>query len=140
MIASEKNTPLPEITDLTRPFWAAAKAHKLVVQKCARCNACNFHPKPWCVDCGCRDLPWTEVSGNGKVYTFTISRAVAMNLPGWQRELPIVMALVDLDEGARLYAQVTDCDPAAMRIDLPVEVWFEDISEEAAIPKFRPRR
>lgn len=136
----DKNTqkPLPEITDQTRPFWAAAKQGKLLLQTCARCGATHFRPAPWCIECGCRDIPWTEAKTTGTVYTFTISRVVAMNLPGWQKDLPILMCLIDLDDGARLYGQVTDCSPDDIRIGMRVEAWFEDIGPEAAIPKFRP--
>ncbi|KAB2912626.1 MAG: hypothetical protein F9K29_18400 [Hyphomicrobiaceae bacterium] len=134
------NKPLPEITDQTRPFWTAAKSRKLVLQRCARCDTFNFHPKPWCVECGCRDLAWTEAKPTGTVYSFTISRAVAMNLPGWQGELPVLMCLIDLDDGARLYGQVVHCMPEEIKIGMRVEILFEDISEEAAIPKFRPAK
>ena len=52
--------PLPVVTDLTRPFWAAAKQHRLVLQKCAKCGCFSFHPRPWCVECGSHDLHWTD--------------------------------------------------------------------------------
>jgi len=140
MLTSNALKPLPDITDQTRPFWAAAKQRRLVLQKCARCATFNFHPKPWCIECGSRKLAWTDARPFGTVYSFTISRAVAMNLSGWQAELPVLMCLIDLDDGARMYGQVTDCTPEALRIGMRVEVHFEDISDEAAIPKFRPAK
>lgn len=132
------NKPLPVITDLTRPFWTAAKNRKLVLQKCQRCEVFNFHPKPWCIECGSRELRWTDAKPTGTVYSFTISRTVAMNFPGWEKDLPVLLCLIDLDDGARMYAQVTDCSPEEIRIGMRVTVHFEDISEEAGIPKFRP--
>lgn len=132
--------PLPVITDLTRPFWAAAKNGKLVLQKCQRCATFNFHPKPWCIECGSRELVWTDAKPFGTVYSHTVSYTVAMNSPAWEAELPLVMCLIDLDDGARMYGQVTDCAPADIRIGMRVEVHFEDISSEAAIPKFRPAK
>lgn len=132
--------PLPVITDLTRPFWTAAKNGKLVLQKCKRCATFNFHPKPWCIECGSRELTWTDAKPFGSVYSYTISRSVAMNFPGWQAELPVLMCLINLDDGARMYGQVTQCKPEDLRIGMRVEAYFEDISEEAGIPKFRPSR
>lgn len=132
------NKPLPVITDLTRPFWTAAKNGKLVLQKCQRCGTFNFHPKPWCIECGSRELVWTDAKPMGTVYSFTISRTVAMNYPGWEKDLPVLLCLIDLDDGARMYAQVTDCSPEEIRIGMRVKVHFEDISDEAGIPKFRP--
>lgn len=129
--------PLPELTDLTRPFWTAAKEGRLEIQKCARCATFNFFPRPWCLECGSRDLHWTATKATGTVYSYTVSRSVAMNYPGWQQELPLILGLIDLDEGVRLYAQVTDCAPEDMQIGRRVQIHFESISDEAGIPKFR---
>lgn len=135
---STPSKPLPTITDLTRPFWTAAKEGRLVLQKCQRCGVFNFHPKPWCIDCGSRDLVWTDAQPFGTVYAHTISRSVAMNYQGWQAELPVLMCLIDLDDGARMYGQVTHCEPEALHIGMRVQAHFEAISDEAGIPKFRP--
>jgi len=129
---------MPAITDLTQPFWNAARDGKLVMQKCDNCGTVNFPAKPWCVSCGSRDLEWAEMKLTGTVYSFTISRSVAMNYPDWEAELPIVLCLVDVDDGARMYAQLTDCDPEKMEIGMRVQAHFERISEDAGIPKFRP--
>jgi len=138
MTSANAGKPLPQITDLTRPFWTAAKNGKLVLQKCGKCATFNFFPKPWCIECGSRDLNWTDAKPFGTVYSFTISRSVAMNFPGWEAELPVLMCLIDLDDGVRLYGQVKGCKPEDMKIGMRVEAFFEDISDEAGIPKFRP--
>ncbi|MBC7710909.1 MAG: OB-fold domain-containing protein [Rhizobacter sp.] len=133
-----QSKPLPDITDLTRPFWTAAKNGKLVLQKCQRCATFNFHPKPWCIECGSRELQWTAAKPSGTVYSYTVSRTVAMNSPAWAAEMPLILCLIDLDDGARLYGQVTGCRAEDIRIGMRVDVHFEDISDEAGIPKFRP--
>jgi uncharacterized OB-fold protein len=138
MTSANAGKPLPQITDLTRPFWTAAKNGKLVLQKCGKCATFNFFPKPWCIECGSRDLNWTDAKPYGTVYSFTVSRSVAMNFPGWEAELPVLMCLIDLDDGVRLYGQVKGCKPEDMKIGMRVEAFFEDISDEAGIPKFRP--
>lgn len=130
--------PLPALTDLTRPFWAAAKAHRLVLQKCANCATFQFFPKPWCIECGSRELPWVDAKPTGSVYSFTIARTVGMNLPGWQKDLPLTMCLIDLDDSARLYGQLLDCAPDAIAIGLRVQVKFVDLNDDIAVPAFRP--
>ncbi|MBL0087081.1 MAG: OB-fold domain-containing protein [Ideonella sp.] len=84
-----------------------------MLQKCQRCGVFNFHPKAWCIDCGSRELVWTDARPFGTVYATTISRSVAMNFQGWQAELPVLMCLIDLDDGARMYGQVTHSRPRA---------------------------
>ena len=130
--------PLPEITDLTRPFWAAAKARRFVLQKCPKCATFNFYPKPWCVECGARGLEWVDARPAGTVYSVTVSRTIGMNYPGWSAELPIVMCMIDLDDGARMYGQLVGAKPEHWKIGMKVKVVFEDISAEAGIPKFVP--
>jgi len=138
MAETPLHKPLPEITDLTRPFWTAAKERRFVLQKCPRCGTFNFYPKPWCVECGGRGLQWVDAKPHGTVYSHTVSRSVGMNYPGWKDELPLVMCIVDLDDGPRMYAQLTDCAPEQVHIGMRVQVHFVDISDEAAIPKWRP--
>lgn len=138
MRQSPHGKPLPEISDLTRPFWRAARDGKLVMQKCSRCATLDFYPKPWCIECGDRRLNWVEVGPTGVVYSYTTAPIVMMNLPGWNGELPITLCLVDLDDGPRMYAQLVNCAPEDVRIGMRVVAEFEEISEDAGIPKFRP--
>lgn len=138
MRQSPANKPLPEITDATRPFWTAAREGKLLVQECSDCQTRDFPPKPWCVECGSRRLSWVEAIGTGEVYAHTAATAVMMNLPGWQAELPLILCLIDLEDGGRMYGQLTGCKPEEVTIGMRVKVYFEPISEEAGVPKFRP--
>jgi hypothetical protein len=138
MTESVSGTPLPEITDQTRPFWDAAREGRLVMQTCPHCGTVSFPPKPWCIECGSRDIDWAEVGPGGTVYSYTVSRSVAMNWPGWQEQLPVVLALVDVDRGARMYAQLVDCPPEEVSIGMRLEAVFVPLGEEVTIPKFRP--
>ena len=138
MAQTPQGKPLPEITDFSRPFWSAAKNGKLVMQKCGRCGTVDFFPKPWCVECGYRGLEWVEVKPEGTVYSYTVSYLVMMNFPAWKDDLPVMVCIIDLDDGGRMYGQLTGCSPEEVRIGMRVQAYFEDISEEAAIPKFRP--
>jgi len=52
--------------------------------------------------------------------------------------MPILMCLIDLDDGARRYGQVIGCTPEEIKIGMRVKAYLEDISDEAAIPKFKP--
>ena len=135
---SDQNKPLPEIVDLTRPFWSGARAGKLMMQKCAVCGTLNFYPKPWCVECGKRALEWVEVRPTGTVYSYTTAGLVMMNLSGWNSELPVTLCLIDVDDGPRMYAQLVHCPSHQVRFGMRVTADFAEISEEAGIPRFRP--
>lgn len=102
------------------------------------CGTRDFLPKPWCIECGSRDMIWEKAKGTGTVYAHSTATAVMMNLPGWKDEMPLVLALVDLDEGARMYARLTHVKPEDVSIGLRVKVEFERVTDEIAVPTFRP--
>jgi hypothetical protein len=58
--------------------------------------------------------------------------------PAFAAELPYTVAIIETEEGIRMLSNVIGCKPDAVKIDMPVEVSFEDISQEFALPKFRP--
>lgn len=110
-----------------------------MLQRCGQCGTYNFFPKPWCIECGSRDLPWVDAKPSGTIYSFTVSRVVAMNYPAWERELPVVVALLNLDDGPRMYAQVIGCAPESIFIGQRVVACFEPLGSGLVIPKFRPQ-
>ncbi len=58
--------------------------------------------------------------------------------PGFREELPYVLAIVELAEGPRLLTNLVEGSPDAVRIGMPVEVVFDDVTPEVTLPKFRP--
>jgi len=129
----------PALADaITLPFWQAAAEHRLVVQRCARCGHTRLPPAPVCSECRADAADWKELSGHGEIYTYTIvHRPVAAGQP-----LPTVIAVIALEDagGLRMISNVVDASPEEIRIGMPVEVVWEDMSAELAIPRFRPRR
>jgi uncharacterized OB-fold protein len=125
--------PLPVIDDDSRPYWDGARAHRLMLQRCATCARAIFYPRSVCPHCGSTDLDWFEASGTGTVHSFTVARRPAG--PAFADAVPLVIALVDLDEGVRMLSNVR-ADPADMTIDARVTVWFDDVTPEVTLPKF----
>lgn len=90
----------------TRQYWTAVSEHRLLVQRCSRCDHHQFYPRPFCLACGSRQVAWQQVSGRGSVYSMTtVHIQVHPQLPP-----PYVVALVELDEGPRLLTNIVgDC-------------------------------
>jgi uncharacterized OB-fold protein len=84
----------------------------------------------------CRSpVEWVDASGGGTVYSYTVIR---QNFSRAFRDLlPYVVALVDLDEGPRVMTNIVGCDPADVRIGARVDVHFEPVSDEVALPLFQ---
>ncbi len=129
--------PVPTMSADTKPFWEGCKRHELLLQWCRDCQKYQFFPRAICSHCWGQDLEWRKSSGRGKVYTYTV---VHQNkAPGFRDEVPYVLAYVELEEEVRLLTNIVGCGPQEVRIDMPVEVVFEDATPTVSIPKFRPR-
>jgi len=86
--------------------------------RCPRCETVQFPVHRVCIECGCRDgLEPTKLSRRGTVFTFTSDHVA--DAAG-----PVPYAVIDLDGGARLYLQLTDCDPETLSVDMPVDLTF----------------
>jgi uncharacterized protein len=129
--------PLPRMTRFSEGFWEGTRAQELRVQTCNRCGHRQFPPKAACEECASTDLGWTKTRGRGVVYAFTIIRQVIMNSLAFEAEIPYALAMVDLEEGVRVVAQIQGCPPEQVKAGMQVEVYFEDIGG-VSIPKFRP--
>ncbi|MBI3743920.1 MAG: Zn-ribbon domain-containing OB-fold protein [Chloroflexi bacterium] len=130
--------PLPAPDASTKFYWESAKRHKLAILRCKQCSTFIHPPRPMCRTCQSSDLAPFEVSGRGKVYTFTKTHYIYH--PAFQPKVPYVVALVELDDdpSVRIVSNIVDCPADEVRIGMPVEVTFEDISPEVSLPQFRP--
>jgi uncharacterized OB-fold protein len=129
--------PSPLADAITLPWWQAAAQHRLVVQRCAACGHTRLPPTPVCPECRSASAEWQQVTGHGEVYTYTVAhRPIAAGQP-----LPTVIAVIALEGagGARMISNLVGVDPAAVAIGMPVELVWEDMSADLAIPRFRPR-
>jgi len=120
----------------TAPFWDAAKDHRLVAAQCGQCQTFRMPPTPFCPTCRSQDIKWTELSGRGTIYTFTVARHAV--LPVLKDVVPYVIAVVSLDgaDDARLITNIVGSDPDDIEIDAPVEVVWDDVSDEMTVPRF----
>jgi uncharacterized OB-fold protein len=128
--------PAPETTAFAAPYWAAAREHRLVLQHCSRCQRFQHFPRPFCTACLNDAIDFVDASGLGTVYSFTVVRRTPN--PAFTTRLPYVLALVDLDEGVRIYSSIVGCDPGAVHVGQRVTACFEDIDVEHSVVLFSP--
>lgn len=129
--------PLPHVDEESKGFWEACRRHELRVQRCRACGAYRYYPRAVCPGCLSGDVEWVLASGRGTVYTFTVT--YQNQAPGFRDELPYVLAYVTLEEGLEVLTNIVGCPVDEVRIGMPVEVTFDDVSDEIAIPRFKPR-
>ncbi len=130
--------PIPVPQGESDYYWEKAKAHELWLRKCDDCNQAYFYPRDICPMCFSRNTSWIQASGKGTLHTFAIvHRAPTL---AFRDDAPFVVAMVDLEEGPRMPTNLIDVEPnpANITIGMPVEVVFEDITDEITLPKFKP--
>jgi uncharacterized OB-fold protein len=124
--------PIPDA--LTEPFWQAAREGRLLIQRNPVSGHAQWYPRPYCLDDWNVVPEWIEASGKATLYSFTvIPRSDIEEVPA-----PYVLAIVELEEGARMGATLIDVDPEKVEIGMPLEVVFVPLDEEISIPRFRP--
>ncbi|WP_432861674.1 bifunctional MaoC family dehydratase N-terminal/OB-fold nucleic acid binding domain-containing protein [Microbispora rosea] len=117
-------------------FWfEAAREHRLVIQRCAGCGTLRHPPGPCCPHCGSFDWDAAEASGRGQVYSFVVNHHPRH--PAF--EYPLIVAVVELDEGTRLVTNLVGVEPGEVEIGMPVVLDWLDADPDLSLPVFRPQ-
>jgi uncharacterized OB-fold protein len=124
------------MTELTAPYWEAAREGRLVVQECQSCRQVWHPPLPRCPHCHAAGPGWRQVSGEGTVYTYTIVRHPTHY--AFAGQVPYVLAIVELAEGPRLVTAITGVPPEEVRAGQPVRVVFREVAGGVTLPYFEP--
>jgi len=134
----EYNKPIPVKQPWTEEFWKGTKEHKFLIQHCDDCDINIFYPRKFCPECWGSNFGWIEASGKGKLHTHTVTHhGVEQRFAG---DLPFVLALVDMDEGVRVMTRIVNCEHEDLKCDMPVEIVWEDITDDMALYFFQPSK
>jgi uncharacterized OB-fold protein len=131
-----KPEPIPD--PHTRPFWDAAREHRLSIQHCTSCGDFQHPPGFVCRNCQSRELDFQDVSGSGTLYSFTVCEQAFV--PGFEELLPLAIGLVQLDGPGivRLLTNIPAEYVDQLTMDMPMQVVFEDLDSGAVLPQFVP--
>ena len=123
-------TVRPLVNRDTAFFWEGTAKGELRIQKCNACGLLRHPPGPVCPSCHAMDRGHIVASGRGQVHSFLTHHAPFV--PG--KQLPLTLALVELEEGVRMVGEVR----ADVAIGDEVEVWFDRIDDELTLAQWRP--
>jgi uncharacterized protein len=126
---------IPNIRDEAKEFWEGINQGEFRIQRCTSCEQYVFYPRPYCPnDMG--TLEFTNVSGIGRVLSFTIVDKHAN--PKFTDHLPLVMAVVQLEEGPTMLTRLIGVEPSRVSFNQKVKVVIEKVAEEHSLPFFTP--
>ena len=128
--------PLPNVDGADRPFWQGLRQREVRVQRCQDCGACQLPAARFCARCRSEISEWHAVAPRGVVETWCVfHRGYFDGL-----EVPYTVIQVQLDCGVRLFSNPVEVEASALRIGLPVEAVFEDVTLEITLLKFKPQK
>lgn len=125
--AGERVTPLVSLD--TEFFWAGTKAGELRIQRLPD-GSLRHPPIPALWKDKSEQTDYVVASGRGTVFSYVVHHAP--KVPG--RQLPFVVALVELEEGVRMLGELRGIEPADVQVGLPVQVGFEKLDDAATLP------
>lgn len=127
---------VPGSTELTAHYWKAAAAGQLTAQQCRNCGRLRHPPLPRCPGCHSSEFDWRPLCGNGSVYTYTVvHHATHVVLRDF---VPYVVALIELEEGLRVIANIHECSAGDIFVAMPVRLVFQQVDETVTLPQFVP--
>lgn len=136
MAEAARARPIP--TPETQHFWDGTKAGELRLQRCDACDHVYFPPRPFCPSCASRKVSVFPASGKATLYSYVINHRPPA--PGFTP--PYAIAVVTLEEGPRMMANIVDCPqtPEALVLDMPLKVKFEKLDDAITLPQFAPAK
>ena len=105
--------------DIPRHWRLRKQRYSLVGEVCDNCDAKLFPPRDICPDCGEEAKTLYSFSGNGEVYSYT---TVYDPPAGFEESAPYTVAIIQLEEGPLVTAQLTDLEEKEVEIGMPVEM------------------
>ena len=136
MTAEPPQRPLPWPDAETAPFWEATRRRRLVVHRCTACGTHRFYPRALCPTCHAEGHDWVETGGRGSVFSFTVVHRAPS--PAFAAKVPYALAIVALDEGPHMLAELVDAPAETIAVGMRLAVDFQTIADDVALPVFRP--
>jgi uncharacterized protein len=139
--SSDKPRPArfePPVTEASAAFWEATRLPRLVLPWCVACEQAFWFPREVCPHCLGSAIEWRPATGHGVIYAVTVEHKPTM-LPAVFGDQPYAIALVDLDEGVRVMANIVGGPATEVCSGQPVEATWEPLSDGRHLLLFQPR-
>ncbi|AEF96975.1 Zn-ribbon domain-containing OB-fold protein [Methanotorris igneus] len=113
---------------VVRTWRHIRERYNLIGVKCKNCGTVYFPSRILCPKCRRKtQMEEIKLSGKGKVYTYSVVHTPPKE---FEKIAPYIIAIVELEEGPKVTAQIVDCDKDEIYIGMPVEAVFRRIKED----------
>lgn len=115
--------------------------YRLIVYRCLNCGAVHHYTTSLCRRCRSNRISEDQLPSRGRLIAYTV---VKNPPPGFERQAPYVIGLIEFEDGTKLLAGITDCDPEELKRGIEVERVVRRLTEDGESGlivygyKFRP--
>ncbi len=121
-------------------FYEFLKVQKLMAARCLKCGKIHLPPRPLCDNCLSQEFEWVEISGKGKLLTYTI---ISVAPQQFQALTPYAVGIVQLENGLKIPGMIQNLKQNQLKIGMELTLDFGTCSTTQAWPQwhrycFRP--
>jgi len=115
-------------------FYKFLAQGKLMAGKCLKCGKIHLPPRPLCDQCFSQEFEWTEVSGKGKLLTYTV---IHIAPPQFQAMAPYAVGIVQLENGLKIPGMISGVAHEQLKIGMELTIDFGTCSTTQQWPQWQ---
>jgi uncharacterized OB-fold protein len=114
-------------------FYKFLMQGKLMAGKCLKCGKTHLPPRPLCDNCYSTEFQWLEVSGKGKLLTYTVIHVAPQQ---FQNLTPYAIGIIELENGLKIPGMIQDLTQEQLKIGMQLNVDFSTCSTPQQWPQW----
>jgi uncharacterized OB-fold protein len=114
-------------------FYKFLMQGKLMAGKCLKCAKTHLPPRPLCDNCYSTEFQWLEVSGKGKLLTYTVIHVATQQ---FQNLTPYAIGIIELENGLKIPGMIQDLTQEQLKIGMQLNVDFSTCSTPQQWPQW----
>jgi len=114
-------------------FYKFLREGKLMAGKCVKCGKIHLPPRPLCDNCYSQEFEWVNVSGKGKLATYTV---ISIAPQQFQDLTPYAVGIVQLESGLKIPGMIQEVKQEELKIGMPLTLDFGSCSTPQEWPKW----
>ena len=114
-------------------FYKFLQQSKLMAGKCLKCGKIHLPPRPLCDNCYSTEFQWVEISGKGKLLTYSVIHVAP---PQFQSLTPYTVGIIELEGGLKIPGMIQNLKQEQLKIGMPLTVDFGTCSTSQQWPQW----
>lgn len=114
-------------------FYKFLQQCKLMAGKCLKCGKIHLPPRPLCDNCYSTEFQWVEISGKGKLLTYSVIHVAP---PQFQSLTPYTVGIIELEGGLKIPGMIQNLKQEQLKIGMPLTVDFGTCSTSQQWPQW----